>query len=202
MLNLIYASTVLIIGDSHSVGPFGWHLDELLRNDGHQVATYASCGSTAQWWFSGQKTRCGYFERTLDGVVKKANIHSTPLINDLLNEVNPNTVVIELGSNYVKNMNDSAVMNEMKALARTIHTQGSTCFWLTPPDMRLYRTEAKRLNDLIEKSVSEYCSIFYSDEVTHYPDEGGDGIHYWFPAGTPIALSWAEAVSKLSWSQE
>lgn len=198
MLNLFYATTVLIIGDSHLVGPFGWHLDQLLRNDGHQVATYASCGSTAQWWFSGNKTGCGYYQRGLDGEVKRTNIHPTPLVKELLKEVKPNVVIVELGSNYVKNKNDESVVNEMRALARTVRDNSSTCYWLTPPDMRLYRTETRRLNSLIEKSVSEYCSIFYSDEVTAYPEEGGDGVHYWFPAGTPIANEWAEAVSKLS----
>lgn len=198
MFNLLYTATVLIIGDSHSVGPFGWHLDELLRNDGHQVATYASCGSTAQWWFSGKKTGCGYYQRDLNGEVTRANIYSTPLVKDLLKTIKPNVVIIELGSNYVKNFNDDGVIKEMRDLARTIKDSGSTCYWLTPPDMRLYRTEAPRLNSLIERSVSDFCSIFYSDEVTSYPVEGGDGVHYWFPAGTPVAHEWAEAVSKLS----
>lgn len=202
MFSIAYAATVLIIGDSHTVGPFGWHLDQLLRNDGHQVATYASCGSTAQWWFSGKKTGCGYYQRDLSGSVSRANIHPTPLVKDLLKEVNPDVVIVALGSNYVKNFNDDGVIKEMRDFARSIKDHSSTCYWLTPPDMRLYRAEASRLNLLIEKSISEYCSIFYSDEVTSYPEEGGDGVHYWFPAGTPIAQSWAEAVSKLSWSQE
>ena len=51
------------MGDSHSVGHFGLKLDKLLRTEFNQVSTVASCGSVAKWFFTGKKTRCGYFFR-------------------------------------------------------------------------------------------------------------------------------------------
>ena len=52
------AGTGLFVGDSHSVGPFGWRLDGLLRKAGRKTATYASCGSIEQWWVTGKPTPC------------------------------------------------------------------------------------------------------------------------------------------------
>ncbi len=65
------AGTGLFVGDSHSVGPFGWRLDGLLRKAGRKTATYASCGSIEQWWVTGKPTPCGYFFRDLKREYRK-----------------------------------------------------------------------------------------------------------------------------------
>ena len=92
MIDLILASTVMIIGDSHSVGPFGWYLDENLRKKGYHVASYASCGSIAKWWTTQQNTTCGYFSKDLNGNVIKATTYPTPKLISLLTEVRPEAV--------------------------------------------------------------------------------------------------------------
>src|SRR5437762_1913795 len=60
--------SILMIGDSLSVGKFGevvqMHL--ALR---HRVAAYASCGSSPEHWLAGEPdfvTKCGYRQRTSD----------------------------------------------------------------------------------------------------------------------------------------
>lgn len=199
-LNL-WGSTVLFVGDSHSVGPFGWALDQHLRNEGHEVSTYASCGSIGKWWVTGQVTPCGYFSRTADGVKVEATVHPTPILSNLIAEIRPQIVIIELGGNYLKLPNDDFVIKDIQSMVQQVLDSGSRCFWITNPDSRANRAEIPRISKLIKKAIGTSCPIFESYLVTRYPEVGGDGIHYWSPAGTPIAIEWArlafEAVKKV-----
>lgn len=195
MIELLFASTVLVIGDSHMVGPFGWRLDEALRAEGHNVATYGSCGSVAGWWYSGKKTTCGFYSKDLSGIVTQANSKETPLVDNLLKTIKPNSVIVELASNYVNFGSEDSAIKDMKRLVKTIKESGASCFWMTAPDMRLYRNSIARLDRLVYEAVGDDCRIFNSSEVTSYPVTGGDGVHYWFEAGLPMAQKWAsEAV--------
>jgi hypothetical protein len=195
-MSLLLASTVLVIGNSHLVGPFGWYLDENLRNSGLQVATYASCGSIAKWWTSGQKTTCGYFSKNLKGEVVKATTHSTPNLAELLGNIRPETVLVELGANYVNTPSDSFAINDLKTMVKTIKDAGARCYWIGSPDSRKYRAERPRIYRLITEAVGADCPIFNSMNVTQYPESGGDGVHYWFKEGMPIARNWADAVAE------
>ena len=190
MLTLL-ASTILIVGDSHTVGPFGQKLDEVLRSEGVKVATYASCGSIAKWWYNGQKTTCGYFERDLTGNKTEATKYSTPLFTDLLKMVKPDHIIIALGTNYVKNLNDESVKADLTVMMNDIRSTGADCFWILPPDMRQFRTEIPRLNRLVKSVAGEECRYLESASITRYPVTGGDGIHYWSAEGTPLARAWA-----------
>ena len=190
MLTLL-ASTILIVGDSHTVGPFGQKLDELLRNEGAQVATYASCGSIAKWWYNGQRTTCGYFERDLAGKKTEATKHATPLFPDLVKNVNPDHIIVALGTNYVKNLNDDSVIADLTVMMNDIRSSGADCFWILPPDMRQFRAEIPRLTRLVKAVAGVECRYLESASVTRYPESGGDGIHYWSAEGTPLARAWA-----------
>lgn len=186
------AATVLFIGDSHSVGPFGWKMDENLRSAGNTVATYASCGSIPRWWSSGQKTTCGYFSRDIKGKKTEATIYQTPLITDLLNETRPDVVIMEFGGNYANTPSDAFVINDIKNIVKIIKDSGAACFWITNPDTRKNRGHIPRILKLIKEGVEDNCPIFDSSKVTRYPETGGDGVHYWNTLGTPIARSWAD----------
>lgn len=198
-MNFLEALTILVIGDSHTVGPFGKKLDSLLRNDGARVATYGSCGSIAGWWYSGQKTSCGYYKRGTDGVEFSANSHFTPLFKNLLRDIRPDVVIVELGTNYVNNPRDAFAVEDMRKMARDIQGVGAECFWILPPDMRKFRADLPRLERLVREAVSDSCRLFESAKFTQYPATGGDGVHYWSATGTPIAERWArEAFSAFS----
>lgn len=188
------AETVLFIGDSHSVGPFGWKLDELLRGSGRKTATYASCGSIAQWWVTGKDTPCGYFFRDAEGKTEKGKTGPTPKLSELLSRLKPDAVVVELGANYANTPSDEFAVNDMAAMARKIKNSGAKCFWVTKPDSRKNHDDIPRILQLTFKAVSNSCETFDSTKVTKYPETGGDGIHYWFKEGLPIADSWAQAV--------
>jgi hypothetical protein len=187
------AGTVLYVGDSHSVGPFGWKLDELLRGAGQNTATYASCGSIAQWWVTGKPTPCGYFFRDLAGKTEKGVKGPTPIFTDLLAKVKPEVVVVELGANYAGMPSDEFAIKDMGAMAAEIKAAGAACFWVTKPDSR-NRTDIPRILSLTNKAVAGNCQVFDSTKVTQYPATGGDGIHYWNKEGTPIANAWAQHV--------
>lgn len=196
MVELLLASTVLVIGDSHTVGPFGWYLDENLRKSGHKVATYGSCGSIAQWWTNAHSTTCGYYENDVDNNVVKKDKFPTPLVKSLLNSVKPDAVVVELGTNYVNTPSDSFVIKDLQNFVALIKSSGAKCFWVSPPDMRKFRNEISRLDKLVIQAVGKDCTVFDSKTVTAYPEVGGDGIHYWFTDALPIAHRWADGVSE------
>jgi hypothetical protein len=188
------AANILFIGDSHSVGPFGWKMDELLRGvPGARVGTYSSCGSIFQWWETGKETPCGYFFRDTSGKTEKGVKGPTPIFDALLKEVKPKLVVVELGANYAGYPSDDFAVNDMKKLVRKISDSGAACFWITKPDSRKGHDTIPRILELTYKAVTPYCAYFDSTLVTKYPAEGGDGVHYWSAAGTPIAYAWAEA---------
>lgn len=187
------ASNILFIGDSHSVGPFGWKLDELLRTvPGAKVGTYSSCGSIFQWWETGKPTPCGYFFRDTAGRTEKGNKGPTPLFDRLMAEVKPDLVVVELGANYAGYESDEFAVGDMKKLVKKIADAKAKCFWISKPDSRKNHGDIPRILQLTQAAALPYCEFFDSTTVTRYPEEGGDGIHYWFPAGMPIANSWAE----------
>ncbi len=64
-------------------------MDALLREAGLKTATYASCGSIAQWWVTGKPTPCGYFFRDLEGKTEKGQKGRMPIFTELLAEVKP-----------------------------------------------------------------------------------------------------------------
>jgi hypothetical protein len=187
----VSSATVLFLGDSHSVGPFGQAFDQHLRDDGHAVATFASCGSIPKWWMTGQRTTCGYFSRDLKGHKTQLNQGPTPLLSNLLQEIRPQIVVMEFGGNYAHMPSDTFVINDIRNFIGKIKASGSKCFYITNPDTRKNRHHIPRLLALIKEAVGNECPIFESHLVTRYPETGGDGIHYWNTLGTPIAKSWA-----------
>lgn len=189
--SLASASSVLFIGDSHSVGPFGRALDQHLRDEGHVVTTAASCGSIARWWFTGQKTTCGFFARTDAGIASEGTTAPTPLLSELISKTKPELVIIELGGNYVNTPSDDFVRSDISKLVSAVTESGAKCFWITQPDSRKYPDRHHRILKLIQDSTGNQCSIFNSQLVTKYPETGGDGVHYWSPTATPIAKAWA-----------
>lgn len=190
----VEANTVLVIGDSHIVGPFGQTLDALLRKEGHEVATFGSCGSIAKWWFSGKDTTCGYLEKNLNGESIEMIRKETPLITTLLKELKPDEVILEFGANYFSFPSDQFVKNDLMKIIDEIKSSGANCFFVTNPDSRKLKAHQPRLTRLITEAVGEQCTLFNSLKVTNYPEVGGDGIHYSFKGGKDIANKWAQEV--------
>ncbi|HOJ85325.1 MAG: hypothetical protein N2Z60_02215 [Elusimicrobiales bacterium] len=191
----LYAQTVLFIGDSHSVGPFGKELDALLRREGYKTYTYASCGSISEWWFSEKETKCGYFFKD-ETTEKKGLAEKTPDIEKLLKEIKPDYTIIELGANYKPIKNDEFIIKDISKLVDTVLKYDSKCLWVTNPDSRKLKEEIPRVKELINFAINSRCEIFDSTKVTKYPEDPqiGDGLHYSNQALTPVAINWAREV--------
>lgn len=193
----------LYIGDSHSVGPFGWAVDKHLRSiDEATVETYAVCGSVVNWFYKGTKSSiCHFFSdqnasHDLSTDDKNKNI-KTPLIEPIVERSAPDMVVVELGANYILRTDYDVVMAEMKKLAQMIHDRRSKCVWVSKPDGRVNKDKIAKNIEITKKAVSEFCTFFDSTKVTSYPATGGDGTHFWFNGGMKIAQNWADEVFKV-----
>ena len=123
---------ILLIGDSHTQGAFGWALDYLLRDgiEGSVVATYAVCASSPISWIKGYKHFCGSLIRGeayktdskrpgLVGRGLKGGTQRPPVIMGLLRQHKPDTIVIALGEN-LKGMSSERTTATVAALARRL----------------------------------------------------------------------------------
>ena len=189
------ARSILLMGDSHSVGPFGKTLDSGLRKlPDTSVRTIASCGSIIRWFYTGTPTSCGSLQIDESGKATEAVKAPTPLLKEVLAEKTPDLVIVELGANYMIGYPEATLTRDVERLLGDLETTGAKCLWVSPPDSRKYREERKDLVLRLEKLVSGRCQWFDSIHHTHYPDTGGDGVHYNTQSLTPIAKEWAGQV--------
>ena len=183
-------SKTLFVGDSHSVGIFGKKLDSLLRKEEAPVITHTSCGAVAKWFRTGQKTRCGYFFKDVNGVVSSGKEKSTPIIDKTLENFSPETVIVALGGNYT-HRSDSYTVKDIDEIVSLVINTGAKCLWIGQPSAR-DNTRTPRLYRLIKEGVKDRCPIFNSAEVTTYPSNPNlDGVHYWGREGKIQAQKWA-----------
>lgn len=207
-----FGASVLVIGDSHTTGPFGKKLDELIRAN-HTVVTRGACGTIGKNWQNGTSGGCGEWNwgKGVDG--KDIISTVTPKLDQLVDEMKPDYVILQFGGNYRKMLENEdtkekakfLIPNDVVALIKTAKSQGAKCLFVTGPDTYEGRNLLPETIDLVQQGVGEECTFFNSLEVTEYPDQyvgkkrpNGkkytDGKHYSFDEGQPIAHEWAEKV--------
>jgi hypothetical protein len=192
MLNEIIVSSLLFIGDSHSVGPFGQKLDSELRTLGVPVTTATSCGTiAANWYRSGAETTCGYLERDASGRTRQGTRGAVPQFTTLLQDVAPSHVIVALATNYANFPDENFIVSDMRRMAQDIVNSGAKCFWVGMPTSRKLASKHTKIDRLTRNAVSDLCTYFDSFPVTTYPATGGDGIHFYFPGGPAVAQNWA-----------
>lgn len=215
------ADTILVIGDSHTAGPFGGALDEALRAaPGGRVATYGVCSARPQSFLSETDHGCGRrfqdFEKKAPakwlggrvyrktrpdgkGGTREVEFVKTPALAQLLDDHAPTAVVVALGSNLP--VSGPSVRS---TLAR-IHKSGAACVWVGPPDMRnpssgqvdaVYQTLLENgvsPTATLEESRKGFCRLVNSRDLPalRYPAEGGDGTHYQ-GALAPLGAGWGK----------
>ena len=190
---LMATEYTLFIGDSHSVTTFGRTLDKNLRSLPEiDVQTIASCGAVARYFWVGTNTRCGFFFRDSEGQISRGTRGPTPLLRNIFSSRVPEHTIVQLSGNYA-GYTDDFILKDIEKTAKFITVHGSKCLWVGPADSR-DRSRIPRLKKLIEKAASPYCDLFWSDQVTKYPEVGGDGIHYSGKEGIRQAKIWANAV--------
>ncbi len=190
-----YAGTVLIVGDSHSVGTFGKTFHEQLRQKTIQpVELRASCGSIIRWWYTGQETPCGYLEISPEGTQRSLKRARTPLIPALFDSVKPSTVIVALGSNYLRGYPDATLFDDVRRLLLDIQRIGARCIWIGPPTMAKFRAELPEFMHRLEALLHSSCILIDSRPFTRYPEGARDGIHFDWEELKPIAREWAREV--------
>ena len=188
---------VLMIGDSLSVAKFGDVMrDFLVSTCGtRNVAVFASCGSSPEHWLRSEPTfftKCGYREQTpARSVVLDRRLHlATPKIESLVATYRPDTVIVQLGTNWMdrlttsdrpqKEAEISDILDRFIAAARG--RRAVQILWIMPPDSSHF---SKRVQLTVENLISaaaqrDRFETIPSRRLTHYvPGKTGrDGVHY------------------------
>ena len=135
-----------------------------------------------------------YFFRDNKGKTKRGNKAKTPIIKDIIEDFQPDFLIVALGANYYK-FSSSYARKDLNKLLKLMKSTDAPCLWIGPPDTRKFPKESKRVYKVLEETVAKQCEFFNSENVTKYPSSGGDGVHYW-GKGKKTAREWALKVFK------
>lgn len=196
--NSAFARDILFIGDSHSAGPMGREvvrlMNEKFAGTNNTFSLYGSCGSIGRSWFINWETPCGLYVAPHGEKPVLTTKGKTPLFIDLITKHKPDTIIIELATNYVK-YDESVAIRDMQKMVKAIKENQSECLWVSAPHMRKFEKDLDRLYSLVQKAVGNDCKILRSDIYTKYPSIGSDGIHYSEKTGKDQAIIWAQHIS-------
>ena len=198
--------SILMIGDSLSVGKFGEVVQaHLARN--HRVAAYASCGSSPEHWLAGEPdfiTKCGYRQVTSDSTVLTDWVNGrpprptrTPKLADLVRKHKPTILVVQLGTNWMdRNLSDEQMSEYLSRFVEEAR-RGTVekIVWIAPPDSSRLRKVQGRVHQILRRAATrKNFEIIDSRNVTHYVmgKTGGDGIHY----NSESSEAWAHAIQR------
>ncbi|MCM0606368.1 MAG: hypothetical protein KA715_09790 [Xanthomonadaceae bacterium] len=194
--------SILLLGDSHLVGPMGHELVKLL--DVKKVSINASCGSTPATFFSGIGSPCGTWRKIegLPTVETSKPFSETTLLSESLNRVSPHHIIVSLGTNLatrctkrkIRCYSDKEVLTQIEKFLTLIRERQIKCSWiLSPPVTALRKEDVTHVNEIIRDAVTKTCNTIDAGAEGHtYPKKGGDGLHYF---GTE-AKKWAEIIFK------
>jgi lysophospholipase L1-like esterase len=199
--------SVLMIGDSLSVGKFGEVVQAHLAFK-RRVAAYASCGSSPEHWLAAEPdfvTKCGYRQVTSDSNIFSDYVNGraprptrTPKLADLVRKHKPTIVVVQLGTNWMdRNLSDEQMNDYLGRFVDEARRGGTVekIVWIAPPDSARLRKTQGRVHQLIRRAASRKgFDIIDSRNVTHYVmgKTGGDGIHY----NSEASEAWAHGIQR------
>lgn len=197
---------LLLLGDSHCLGPFGETLDRSLRAEGFELSTYACSAGGPYFWLEKHQSiaaSLGAWEKTASSERREDVSVSAPKVEALLRQSRPEVVVVQAGLELYPALRlgtaetRAHVRRVVDEFCRSIAEAKAWTYWVLPP-----RAHPKRvppalqgdLADLIREIVERYGGgVFDSGAVTDwsvpYPVLS-DGLHY----GVVEARQWAEAV--------
>lgn len=206
----VQASQVLFVADSHGMGPFGEAVVAGLQSvSDTQVTGQAVGGSAPNWFYAKLRIKCAHIREARPGKAGLSQPYPCqadgkvpmPQFEGLVK--GKDAVVVALGTNLIidpRGLEFARTSSEQ--MVRSIQAQGAICLWVGPPRMRRFddaRTAA--LYDALHKAmrgdgVHEPCRLIDSRELTRYPKSGGDGVHFSFSAGIPIAKEWGRRIAE------
>src|SRR4051812_32508844 len=93
------AESILVFGDSHSVGSFGGTLYKALDHDHPGNVVSEACWGAGPHTFDLGRPCPLYLHRGKDGIVREEPSAAVPTTKSLLEKYKPTTVIVALGSN-------------------------------------------------------------------------------------------------------
>ncbi|GIL18481.1 MAG: hypothetical protein BroJett040_22320 [Oligoflexia bacterium] len=198
--NSFETSKILFIGDSHSYGRYGEVLDKYFRSKANQVTSISVCGSSPSTWITTENnlkaTNCGYWKKTAPDKEIRAKSHQLSSFSSEMKSLNPNVVVISLGTNFMGSSKGFlAEKKHIESMLKLAQQTNTNCIWIGPPDLgkSQYKTNLAAGVEEIKKLVESYkCSFIDSSQLTKYPSGKSDGIHY----APSESAEWGKAVQK------
>ena len=189
--------TILYIGDSHSYGKLGTTIEKNLSSISSHVIMESSCGSSAYTWLgkSGyEKTVCGFWKK--DGADEIRSVeHQTPKFSDEIVKYQPKVNIIQLGTNMAAASKPLNSKDSINQLMKEASANNATCIWVGPPDASskvVTKEKLKIVNDLLkELTAANGCHYIDSLELTVFPKDNKEGIHY----PPKASAEWGEKVS-------
>lgn len=190
------AARVLVIGDSHAVGPFGSSLDKELVRQGHQVSLQAVCGASAAWWLGPQRRELSICYSVHDYGKKGRWAQGKPdappaLAKDLLS-ARPDVVVLALGSN--PDGGGAAATGAAAEKLLALVPGSARCFWVGPPPMPKRLAAIGAVYNELPQAFSRAgrsCTLIDSRTLISASDASPNDHFYGAPAE-----AWGKAVGK------
>lgn len=201
-----WSSNILVIGDSHTAGPFGRALLTELGVS-HNVAVYGhSSSASIDWMKTGKAFSGGIFHGAIIGEQVFNNprpVHwrtkvETPFLEDFLSNMLkyeswqrrvgtlvPDTVVVALGANDIYAVNRSRAARNyrqqfIEEMANSIIDKGMKCIWIAPPDSVIFKPgHLDNVYSYLKEVTDSKCEFFSSQ---HYKAikwlSRCDGLHF------------------------
>lgn len=212
--NIALSKDILLIGDSHTAGPFGKLLHKKLTAS-HNIVTLGHASSAAIHWMSdtNYKLSGGVFnEMHLNGRDFN-NPHSThwrekvivPKFKALLKNASyhiewgqvfrPELIIIALGANDARSISDeqgrvreSEYKRRQSAITAMLDAIKVPCLWIGPPNgIKKPQANQKTLYKYLEEAIIGRCEFLSSN---HYMVRGCDGVHMNCSSEMHNAKSW------------
>jgi lysophospholipase L1-like esterase len=210
--------SVLLVGDSLSVGPFGDNLVTYFRQklEPSQFCAYAACGSSPENWLKDAPdfiTPCGFrvvtaresWKTDYHNGIKPRRVR-TPKLAAIVPKQRPQLVIVQLGTNWMDEfVNASDLSGESKkriirkfiAEIRTKAAPQVQIVWILPPDSSKY---SSRIKDAVDRWITDCAKElnFKTINTRGFTDRyikgksGSDGVHLNDTAGA----QWAGGVIK------
>ncbi|OGI66347.1 hypothetical protein A2642_01375 [Candidatus Nomurabacteria bacterium RIFCSPHIGHO2_01_FULL_39_10] len=179
---------ILILGDSHYAGTYGQELDKLLTQSGNTIESYGCVSAQPSWYLSISQTCKKSQGSTISGVKQD---YASPQIDKLLEDFNPQIIIISLGGNPA-GQTPSSYSQTTSSLTKKIKDQNRKCYWIGPPGKTdsIEAAERDLRYQAIQQGIGNNCILIDSRELVKL---NKDEIHF---SDTTRPTQWATSVFK------
>ncbi len=200
-------SSVLIIGDSQSMGTYGDTLYSAFKNNGYITNKYAVCGSTPSYFTKGSpinSASCNAEYVYDDGTSDTPTSGSTPLLDTLIKEHSPALLVVTFASNMYGS-SEETIQSSIATFTEKLEGQNVNCYWVGPPQGPRYDDLAdyQQYKEIIKESAETGgCTFIDSEQYTAFAFCGDTAfgcdadVHFdsHGAEGKAAAQAWAQGV--------